>query len=176
MDNNVINQLYTFAIFIVAGIIIGIIFDMFRISRKTFKTIDVLTYIEDLIFWIIVGLFLIYLIFNFSNGQIRLYMFIGVAVGVTIYILLFSNFFIKVNVKIITFIKGIIKKILQLITYPIKIVFKVLKRILLKPISFIFINIRKNITNFTRIISNNIKNIKKPSKKHIRKEGFWSIM
>ena len=38
------------------GVIIGILFDFFRILRKSFKTPDFVTYIEDVIFWILTGL------------------------------------------------------------------------------------------------------------------------
>ena len=44
------NQAFTFIIFILNGFIIGILFDIFRILRKSFKTPDSITYIEDIIF------------------------------------------------------------------------------------------------------------------------------
>ena len=40
----VTNQAYLFCIFIINGIIIGILFDFFRILRKTFNTSDLITY------------------------------------------------------------------------------------------------------------------------------------
>ena len=49
------DQAYLFLIFIANGIIIGILFDFFRILRKTFKTSDMITYVEDLLFWILTG-------------------------------------------------------------------------------------------------------------------------
>ena len=52
----VTNQAYLFCIFIINGIIIGILFDFFRILRKTFKTSDLITYIEDSLFWILTGI------------------------------------------------------------------------------------------------------------------------
>ena len=49
------NQAYSFIIFILNGLIIGLIFDIFRIFRKSFKTPDFITYLQDFIFWIIAG-------------------------------------------------------------------------------------------------------------------------
>ena len=49
------NQAYLFLIFILNGIIIGLLFDFFRILRKTIKTKDIITYLEDFIFWILTG-------------------------------------------------------------------------------------------------------------------------
>ena len=64
----VTNQAYLFCIFIINGIIIGILFDFFRILRKTFKTSDLITYIEDSMFWILTGIIILYSIFVFNNG------------------------------------------------------------------------------------------------------------
>ena len=66
----VTNQAYLFCIFIINGIIIGVLFDFFRILRKTFKTSDLITYIEDSLFWILTGIIILYSIFVFNNGEI----------------------------------------------------------------------------------------------------------
>lgn len=55
------NQAYLFFIFILNGIIIGLLFDFFRILRKTIKTKDIITYLEDFIFWILTGTIILYL-------------------------------------------------------------------------------------------------------------------
>ena len=160
----ILNQGYLFFIFVLNGCLIGIIFDFFRILRKSFKTSDIITYIEDILFWILTVISILYFIFVFNNGEIRLFMFLGIAVGITLYMLIFSSFFIKINVTIILFFKKIIIKILKIILIP----FKFIKKTFFKPISFIFINIRKNFTNlfnnFIKItkknkkIENNVKN------------------
>ena len=46
-------QLYTFFIFILVGMLTALIYDLFRILRKVFKTNDFFTYIEDILFWLI---------------------------------------------------------------------------------------------------------------------------
>ena len=78
-------QAYLFLIFTINGIIIGLFFDIFRILRKSFKTSDIITYLQDFIFWIITAIILLYSVFKFSNGEIRLYMFIAVFLGCIIY-------------------------------------------------------------------------------------------
>ncbi len=64
------NQAYAFIVFILNGFLIGLLFDIFRIFRKSFKTPDFITYLEDFIFWIITGLLLLYSIFKFNNGEL----------------------------------------------------------------------------------------------------------
>ena len=63
------NQAYAFIVFILNGFLIGLLFDIFRIFRKSFKTPDFITCLEDFIFWIITGLLLLYSIFKFNNGE-----------------------------------------------------------------------------------------------------------
>lgn len=153
----IMNQVYLFFIFIANGVLIGILFDFFRILRKSFKTSDIVTYIEDFLFWILTGFSILYFMFVFNNGEIRLFMFLGIAVGITLYMLIFSSFLIKINVTIITFLKKVISKIIGIILIP----FKFIKRLFFKPISFIFINIRKSSTN----LCNNFIKITKKNKK-----------
>ena len=104
MENS-INQLYTLFVFILSGAVIGILFDLFRILRKSFKTPDIITYIEDILFWILTGLFLLYIIFKYSFGQLRIYMFVSLIIGIVIYFLTISKYFIKLNVKTIRIYK-----------------------------------------------------------------------
>ena len=105
------NQAYVFFIFILNGLIIGILFDIFRILRKSFKTSDFRTNLQDILFWIITGLILLFSIFKFNNGELRAYIFLGVFLGVSMYMLLFSKTFIKINVFIVNCIKTIFKYI-----------------------------------------------------------------
>ena len=123
----VTNQALLFFIFIIDGIIIGLLFDFFRILRRSFKTKDFITYIEDIIFWVLTGLLLLYTIFTFNNGEIRLYMFIGAIFGCIIYMLSISNFIIKINTKIIISLKNILSKIINIIFIPFKVIIKFLK-------------------------------------------------
>ena len=116
------NKAYIFIIFVIVGIIIGIIFDFFRILRKSFKTRDFITYIEDIIFWIISGIILIYAMCKFTDGELRFYTIIGLSLGAIIYLLTVSKYVIKISV----FVINILKKILL---YPLLIIFKIYKNI-----------------------------------------------
>lgn len=160
----VINQANIFLIFTINGIAIGILFDIFRILRKSFKTSDIVTYMQDLLFWILTGFILLYSIFTFSNGEVRFYMFLGVFLGCLIYMILFSKYFININVKIISIIKKIIKTIISIIILPLKILIRFLKKIFFKPINFMTINFKKIGINIQKK-SKNILKLQKNKKK-----------
>ena len=104
-------QVYNFFIFIVLGMIIAFVFDVFRILRKAFKTNNIITYIEDILFWIISGFLIIVSIFTFNNGEIRFYLFIGILLGILIYILLLTKL---INTVLLNLLKPI-KKVIQII-------------------------------------------------------------
>ena len=164
MQNDTINQLYVFGIFILNGLLIGILFDIFRISRKTFKTSNLITYVEDILFWILTGLLLLFSIFKFNNGEIRGYIFLGILIGIFSYMLFISKYFIYINVKIINTIKYIISLIIKILLYPLKLLYK----IIIKPIKILYkYLIANNVEKFLKMFNN----IKK-SKKIEHKEGF----
>lgn len=140
------NQAYLFLIFVINGIFIGLLFDLFRILRISFKTKDFVTYIEDIIFWIITGAIVLYSIFTFNNGEIRLFMFLAIVIGVILYMTLFSHYIITLSVHVIKLFKKIFGFIYKIIKVPFTYICKIIKKVFFKPISFITINIKKIFT------------------------------
>ena len=132
----VANQAYLFLIFILNGILIGILFDIFRILRRSFKTPNFVTYIEDILFWIISTLSVIYSLFVFNNGEIRGYIFIGLIFGIAIYMLFFSKIVMKVSIKIMLLLKQVFKFLYKILSYPVKIILNPLKFLIKKLFSF----------------------------------------
>lgn len=157
MYANNLEQLINFFYFIATGVFLSIIFDIFRILRRTIKTSDIITNIEDIIFGIITGVIILMSIFLFNNGELRLYIFIGISIGISLYMIFISKYFIKINVAIINFIK----KTVILILKPFKILMLFIKRIFLRPISFIVINIKDFTYNFFIKLKKVTKNSKK---------------
>lgn len=164
MDNTIAMQLYSLLVFTISGIAIGIFFDIFRILRRSFKTSDIITYIEDIIFWIFTGVFFLFILFKFNNGEIRSYVIIGILLGILIYMLTISRYFIKISVDIIKFLK-------KILLYPLKSVWNILVKII-KPFSFVVINIRKTFKDFCKKMFNITKKVKKYTygKKDFRKK------
>lgn len=157
MYTNNIEQLTSFIYFIITGILLGIIFDIFRISRRTIKTSDFITNLEDVLFGLIAGIIILISIFKFNNGELRLYIFIGLGIGIILNILFISKYFIKINICIINFIKKAFKFLFK----PIISLIKFIKKILFKPFLFIIFNIRKLIEQITKKLTINFKKVKK---------------
>ena len=141
------DQAYLFLVFSMTGVAIGVLFDIFRILRRTIKTSNIITYIEDILFWILTGILILYNIWYFNNGEIRIFMFLGIILGVLIYVCTLSKIFIKIFSKVLL----VIKKVFEL---PIKTILSILKKITTTFIT-IFTKITKKLTNKKGIFEKN---------------------
>ena len=156
MGNLLNNQSGLFVMYIAGGIIICILFDIFRALRKSIKTSDIITYIEDTVFWIITTIFLIYLIFVLNSGKIRIYNFVGLFLGGLIYYLTVSRYFMKISVKIFTFFKKVLTKMLEILLIPARVIFKINKKL----VCIVCINLQ----NMTNVFKKFLKTTKKEKK------------
>ena len=130
-----LNQLYTFLLFILTGIVIGIVFDIFRIFRRSFKTNDIITYIQDILFWFATGCILLFSIFTFNNGELRGYIFIGIILGLVLHLIVLSKYLINMFLKIINLLR-------RIIGYPIHLLLVFTKNYIINPFSKLFLEIR----------------------------------
>ena len=124
MNALLLSQFNTVFIFFLTGICIGLLFDFFRIQRKVLKTCDFITYIQDILFWIVSGLIIIFVIMKYTKGEIRIYMVLGIILGILIYFLIISKYIMKIFVCILSFLLNIIGKLL----FPIKKIYKIIKK------------------------------------------------
>ena len=158
------NQAYLFLIFTFTGMAIGILFDIFRALRKNFNTSDILISIQDILFWIITGFMILYNIWYFNDGEIRIFMFLGIILGVLIYILISSMIYCLPVVLIY---------ILTLSSIIFQLLYKILtiaKSILIKPIQAIIKLFNGVFEGFLKILQKNLKKIGNKKGK-IKKDG-----
>ena len=141
------DQAYLFLDFSLTGVAIGILFDIFRILRRSIKTLDIITYIEDILLWILTGLLVLYNIWYFNNGEIRIFMFLGIIMGILVYMSTLSSAIIKIFSKILQ----TIIKVLELPFKTINIIF----RKIIASITKIFTKIIKNFENKKGNCANN---------------------
>ncbi len=128
MNEIIMNQLKILTIFAISGITISILFDIFRIRRKVCKAPNLLTYFEDILFWIISAIILLYTVMKYTTGELRIYMFVGLFIGILIYFKFFSKLIVKFFSSIIKFIITIIVRIFKIILYPFKKTLNLLKK------------------------------------------------
>lgn len=126
------NQASIFLIYISTGILICMFYDIFRALRKAFKTKNIFIYLEDLIFWTVVGTVLIIEILHFNSGELRFYIFLGIVIGCLIYLLTISKFILKILTNIFKTIKKIIWIIINPIIHFYKLIVSLFTKIIKK--------------------------------------------
>lgn len=130
-----------FCAFFILGILTGFIFDFFRALRKTIKTNNIITYIEDISFFIIIGAMFLRSIIIFSSGELRFYIFIASFLGIIIYILTIGNLCVIMFKVILSVLKQFLIYSIRILKIPIKVLKKVLQKLKRK---IKFIKIEKN--------------------------------
>lgn len=117
-----------FILFFVAGICIGLIYDIFRVLRKNFHTSDLITQIEDVIFLVFSGFLVLYSILKFNNGEVRFYLFMAIFLGILLYFLTISKPYVIIINIIVKFCKNILVFIIKLIKIPYIFIKKTIKK------------------------------------------------
>ena len=123
------NQLLLFFIYLICGIIMCILLDLFRSTRRVIKTNNIVTYIEDLIYWIIIGLFNIFIIFKFNYGELRIYIPIAIITGIALYYFTISKYIISFSVSVLSFFKKVVNYFFVKIGDPVYIFIINLKKL-----------------------------------------------
>lgn len=126
------DQAYLFLVFSLTGVAIGILFDFFRILRRSFKTMNIITYIEDVLFWVLTGILILYNIWYFNNGEIRIFLFLGIILGTLIYMLTLSNIIITIFTKILRLIITALKVPINTVIVIFRKIFTIISEIIIK--------------------------------------------
>lgn len=129
------DQIMIFLTTIYGGIIIGFMYDLYRVFRYFLKPKKIATIIEDLSFWIMISIIAIGILFYSNWGQLRGYVFIGFVIGVLLYFVILSKLIIKILIKIIRVILKPIKIMIGYLVVPFKYLKVVHRKLKIKVVS-----------------------------------------
>ncbi len=85
MFDNTLNQGFEFLWAVYGGVVIGLLYDFFRILRLTFKMGRVLVAVLDILFWLIAAAIVTLVIIVMNGGTIRLFAIAGCILGSATY-------------------------------------------------------------------------------------------
>ncbi|WP_294378772.1 spore cortex biosynthesis protein YabQ [uncultured Clostridium sp.] len=105
----------------IAGFILGILFDIYRIFRG-FSTIKFITVIEDILFWLLSSLIIFSFLLYMNYAFLTLYVYIFMIITLGIYFRVFSRYFYDFEKKVVQKIYKALRIILKNIMYYFKIV------------------------------------------------------
>ena len=104
-----------------AGIITGILFDIYRIFRG-FNKIKIITMIEDLLFWSLSSLVIFTFLLYMNYAFLTLYVYIFMIISLALYLRFFSRFFYNFEKEFLRKLYKIVRVTFKNIMYPLKIV------------------------------------------------------
>lgn len=129
------------------GFILGLLYDAFRIVRRSFFSKSIFVLIQDLLFWIMSAFLTFVFVLSVNHGEVRGYIFLGEIIGFVIYYFTFSSLVLKFGSGLVNFIKKILLWALNLLFIPFRIIYEEILKIANK--------IKKIIASFTK--KNNLK-------------------
>lgn len=97
------------------GIILGIVYDIFRIIRMFFTCKIWNIFIQDILYFLIAGILSFIFILSVNFGEVRFYILAGEAMGWIVYYLTLGEVMNKISYKISRSIKNIFIKIYEII-------------------------------------------------------------
>lgn len=123
---SVSSQAYIFLYTVVCGMAIALVYDIFRILRKAVKTGSFATYIQDLLYWLIAAVIMLFTVYYSNDGELRVFLFVGAFLGVVLYSLLLSGIVMGSALLIIKITVSAVKTILRVISCPFKMALRML--------------------------------------------------
>lgn len=111
-----------------SGVLTGILFDVYRIIRGFEGTNKILTFIEDMLFWIFssVVVFIFLLLTNYA--YIGFYVYLLIALGIYIYLKLFSKVILSIECKMVKNMGKILRISRNILLFPIDVLLYTIKR------------------------------------------------
>ena len=100
-----------FFLSLVLGAIMGFSYDCIRCFRRVFAHNSLFVAVEDVIYWCLWTFLIIDNFQSYNNGEIRGYIFVGLIVGVVVYLLLFGFIAMKAVDYVLKNVKKCINKL-----------------------------------------------------------------
>jgi spore cortex biosynthesis protein YabQ len=114
-------QLYYFLSTLIAGLGVGVMYDIYRIIRGFNSPKKFMTAISDMLFWVLVAIITFIFFLQTNKGDLGYYTFIGLSIGVLIYFKYISKALLNALRWILYYIIKIFRLILIMLIYPFRL-------------------------------------------------------
>ena len=113
-------QTNLFLMTIALGAAAGILYDMFRVLRLTFKHPNFLVQIEDMLYWVIATIGVFYFFLHEHGGNMRFFVIVGIVLGMMVYFLAMSAAIRKAMIKLVDWTKKTITVVAAVVLLPVR--------------------------------------------------------
>lgn len=105
-----IEDINIFYLTLYGGIAIGLLFDLYRVLRANFKIVKKISFVFDVIFWILITIVVFITINLLERFDLRYYHFVALFLGFALYYNTISKYIFSIFNKLISFITSLFKK------------------------------------------------------------------
>ncbi|ARC83615.1 spore cortex biosynthesis protein YabQ [Clostridium argentinense CDC 2741] len=113
-------QIILFVFSLLSGVLIGVLFDIYRIIRGVEDVGAIITIIQDILFWIATGFIVFIFMMYTSYAYMSFNVFVYVSIGLFVYIKLISKIFINVLHNVLVAIGKVLRVIFNTLSYPVR--------------------------------------------------------
>jgi spore cortex biosynthesis protein YabQ len=108
-------QFVTLFMMFSSGLALGVLFDMFRVLFGKFKFLVPLL---DILYWIVATILVFWLLLYSNEGQLRVFIFLGIGIGICFYFALLSRatiWLIKLFIRIVLVMFQFLRNVVEII-------------------------------------------------------------
>lgn len=103
MADLIYDEMELFAVCLLLGAVLAFVYDGVRVFRLLFHHFAWVVDLEDLLYWIFTGWLVFRTLFYFNRGALRGYAFLGLFLGVLLYVLTVSRLFLFLAGKLLPY-------------------------------------------------------------------------
>jgi spore cortex biosynthesis protein YabQ len=104
----------------VLGLEMGLVYDFFRVLRRSFRCKFAVTAIMDLLYWCFVGYRTFYIMHTYSNGELRWFAVLGAITVLALYMKVCSKCIVAIGTWLLVGMKSIAERGKNLLTRNLK--------------------------------------------------------
>lgn len=104
-------QILSFLYAFLLGILFSVFYDFFKVTRKVFNLSDLIIFIEDIIYFLIISFVTFLFLISTTNGKLRIYVFLSVSLGFYIWKISLSKYLCNLSTFILKNINKLLKAI-----------------------------------------------------------------
>ena len=150
-------QVQAFGLTVTLGILMGFLFDFYRVLFQFVRPAKWLTQVADLLFWLVLAAVVFSILLLSNWGEVRAYVFLGLAVGVGVHLRWFSRTTLRCLQRLFRFLITAYNFLINLFIWPVRW----LTRIVVVPVGWLSMGVRWLFFPFARALAQGKKLIPK---------------
>ncbi|MDR1208870.1 MAG: spore cortex biosynthesis protein YabQ [Clostridiales bacterium] len=121
------HQAVVFLLTAAAGFAAGLLFDAFRVFRKSVPHAAFFVALEDVLFWTAFSVVMFYVLLNHNSGEVRPFCVVGGFLGMTLYFETLSRLVLAVGVETAKAVKKALRFIFKVAAAPFVMLYGLLR-------------------------------------------------